>query len=45
MGRGDGHGRADSWIFGGVDWEDGDAFRQDGELGRKANLKRRYIFL
>lgn len=22
-----------------VDWKDGDAFRQDGELGRKANLK------
>ena len=44
MGREDGQRRPDPWIFDGVNWKDGDAFRWDGELGRKANLKRRYVF-
>lgn len=39
----DGQRRADPWISGGVDWEDGDAFRQDRKLGRKANLKGKII--
>lgn len=40
-----GQGRADPQISGEVHWEDGGAFRQDGELRRKANLKRKIIRL
>lgn len=32
-------------LSGGVDWQDEDASRQDGELGRKADLKGKIIRL
>ena len=44
-GRGDGQGRADPQTSGGIDWEEGNAFRQEGELRKKANLKGKIISL
>lgn len=42
---GDGQGRADPQTNGGIDWEEGDAFRQEGELRKKAHLKGKIISL